>query len=1077
MLFRHRIARPDGRPLYRYRFTSQEYQRACAKLESDGKRALDEPEGCALFVMALAEWFRRDRDGGGWSWDPPLAALGFKREDRGAGGRNSLRYTEMRDAVLKGLRWWKRPGSKDIEGLRNVWAVVRESGLPLSEVRRASWLRAWVCGSVVQMFKGVPLKIAVEQERKRRANSETLSEVISEVVCELVEKIFEFKRLVGVGDSLSGEDPVLRLTRIRPGWLDELPVPAEAEDLRALIADALRTSARGEDVFSAERVLYRSGGAWRPALEIGLEGEIDLFDISAELRDALEGASRAQLFLRTSKGRASSRAIALIERSFSSEGEALTVRPLGRSQFDLALADDVTLVCQVGERPPVLIAPRGASPQLEDVLVFASYSGGDSADRLRMVSNASVDHPGERLFLLVDRKRLDEIDWRPGSERENPEPVDEKYVLVGFSGEARLECDGLTRVWRTGCAESSGAPLLLDGRYTTACKPTAFIGQPRVLCRDRGALVEASRADLLWRPKGRGQWRLYRNEAPFGDVEIGLAKEGVLIGSAHVVLLPDEFQIDFAPSSSARRVILSGLAGALVKARTDGVKAIAQGPNVELDLAELTPGAVFEVGLSWGDRRVRLKLRDTSLSKAILENDLPIKGAQTVGASSLFRYSAWSQSSDLLLFELAGYGSRVGFVRKVTGDTPLTVYRDDIRALLSQTNDHEARVDILWRGGGRALTVRRYDLDPPRSTWERPVDETVAYLRALGFEHLIFIPLLAPENGCQLTLEEAATAISFEALAHHRSGPGPWVLTGRGANHSRMRPVFIAARESSVPANKVQAASLLASGRRNALMAVGDTATDRREFARLALATVNAARKYQVPPISFDILGVLAQTPQLAVYMLAGATGRTDLDAVFDLESELALVWPTIKAETWVTAFTEQFEFTRTQLLKAGIDSPYMAASPLIEHLAQVSHRPDLRLHAAQAAHAVMLQSGMDEAERRDREAPFSRALCEIREYSYSDLAQAMVKRRVDGVPPPRLTLDTGVLGDLRGRFACQFDCVLAAPRAAARIALGLSEFGPKAASQFRLARLYDPDFFDHGVSRAMLDLHLSAGK
>ena len=1074
MLCRHKIAKPDRRPLYQYRFTLNEYERARAQIANDGVRALQTPEGCALFVMVLAEWFRRDRDGGGWSWDPPLASLGFKREEYGASGPKTLRYSELQDAVSRGLTWWRRPGAQEIDGLRYVWAVVRESGLPLSEVRRASWLRAWVNASVQQMFNGLPVSLAVEQERARRAHSEALSVVIFDVVCELVEKVFEFKRLINSNGDFD-EDPVLRLTRIKSDWLDELPVPAEAEDLRALIADALRTSCGGEDVFSAERVLERVAGQWRSAIKLGLDGQIDLLAVSAELRAALEGASRAQLFLRSSGGRASSRAVALIERSFSADGEALTARALGRDLFEVELDEEVTLVCQVGERAPVLIAPRGASPQSEAVLAFAASDQDEAPERLRMVSNASVAHRGQRLFLLIETDRLADIVWAAGTQRSEPEPVDQSRVLVSFSGEARLESDGLTRIWKTGCAEGSGAPLVLDGRYTTVFKPAAYLGEPRVLHRDGGALVEARREALLWRPKGRGRWRRHLDEAPLGEVEIGLAEEGVLIGVAQAVLLPEEFSAEVTAGKS-RVLALSGLAGADVTTRTQSLAIVREAGRAQLDLSGLAPGSVFDIQLSWGDRRARFKARDLSLANAVLMDGLPVDGCPFVGAGTLFQYSAWSRASELLMFELAGQGGQVGFVRKVTGDTPLTVYRDEIRALLSQSDQHEARVDIHWRGAGRALQVRRYDLDPPRSTWARPVDETISYLRAQGVENLILIPLLAPENGCQLVLEDTAAAISYPALAQREAGPGPWVLTGRGADRGRMRPIFIATDEPGVPETDVQAALLLPSGRRQALIDACQTVEGRRHFAALALATARAASRHQIPPVSFDILSVLTEAPDLAVHVLAAAVGRADLDIILDLESDLALVWPAISSETWRMAFVEQFKATRASLRKAGIDSPSLAADPLVEHLGQISRRPDLRVQAARTAHELISMWAPDEAKRREAEAPFERAIAEACEDSYSDLAQAMIKRRVDGVDPPRLGLDAAYLGDLLGRFQPQFDGVLAAPRIAASAAVGRLHLTPDLIGQLRLARLFDPEFFDRGVSRTAVEL-LRTGK
>lgn len=1069
MLFRHGIVNPDGRPLYKYRFTSAEYARAVSRITSDGARALHSKPGRALFVMVLAEWFRRERDGGVWAWDPPLNALKLNQTQYGGGDR-TLRYSDLIDAVHDGLKWWKRPGSKDLEGFKNIWAVVRESGLPLCEVRRDSWLRLWITAAVRRRYGGTPLEIAVEEERRRRAKSDQLSKVIADVVRDLVEKVFEYKRLVAAGRGGAHEDPVLRLSRIRPGWMDELPVPAEAEDMRALVAEVLRASTSHGEVFGAERVLQKRAGVWQPALDISLEGELNLAEASVELREALQGASRAQLFLRTSSGRSSSRAIGLIERTITGNSESLTVRALSRSQFEIALEEDVTLVCQVAERKPVLIPPRGASPQTEPVLAFAGAT--DDEDLLRLVSNGSADHSGNVLHLLINRSVLEEIDWSQCSERSEPQPVGENHVLVWFSGEARWQGEGLVYVWRTGCDTETGSPLLLDGPMRTDCRPLCYIGFPRVLFQDRGALIELGRNDLMWRPRGRGRWRRLAGEEPLGDVEIGLVRDGVLFGSVRETVLPSGFEFKYSVNGLQRQLMLSGLLDARIEAQKDSLHIEQFSDEAVISLKNLAVGSVFTLKLVWAERSVSLRFRDASLSQVVLKDDRPTEPGEVAGLGSLFRYAAWSQRDDIILFDLAGGGRGAGFVRKVSGDTPLTVYRDDIRALLSLSTDHDAKVDLSWRGGSRVLRISRYDLALPSGLWALATDEARVFLVGIGAASLIFIPILAPEKAAEVLIDDTLVELSYVALAERLTGAGPWIVTGRTISRERIRPVYLSTSAPSKASNALQAALLQPSQRTESLIANAKQSPEgRRQFAIHALKTARTARRYQMPLASFDSLTALACAPELAVTMLAAANGPEDIDTVLDLESELALVWPATAMRDWEEAFVSQYFAMHDELQAVGFPDPAIAAETLVKHLEQIALRSDLCLHACRAAHAVMHRAGMGPVARRLAEKPFEDALRETGAHSFLDLAQSMLRRRIDGVAAPRLELDSRVLGDLRNRFSESFNCVLAAPRIAARMATEHYPYNQELAAKLRQARLFDPEFFDAASSREALSL------
>lgn len=1065
MLLGRRIVKPDGRPLYKYRFTASEYERAKAFIIRDGKRALKEPAGCALFVLALAEWFRRDRDGGGWKWEPPLASMKLTYADADGGVRN-LRYTEIRNALLSGLDWWRRPPPDEHTGLKNVWAIVRECGFPLAAIRRESWLRSWILRSVNQMFRGQSVRVAVGVERDR-LHVEHLPDVLFDVTCELCEQIFELKRLVAAGGAEAQADPILFLTRLRPDWLDTLCVPAEAEDLRGLVEDVLRAPRSDDEVFSAQRLLVRRGGEWRPQIKLVLDGDLDIRHAPASLQKILEGASRAQIFLRSSTGRASSRAIGLIERTIDQEGDTLSVRNLGRDTFDLELDETVTLVCQVSEREPALISPRDGGVQDNDVLAFApDEADGRDQSRLALASNASLAWPGETVFLLGRRTVLDALKLGDGAVISEGEPVGDDRLLASLSGEASLECKGVLLTWRTGADEAAGGPLILDGATTSVTRPMAFLGLPRILVRERAALVTCAPDALLWRPRGRGAWRQVTNSRPLGDIEIGVVRDGALVGTVRDIVLPEAACFTFKASDGERRLEASGLSGAEVTARCghNDLRVVSHENTVQIDLTNVDPGASFGVRMKWADAGATVKFRDASLDVALLEDERRAPRRTKAGAGALYRYTAWTRRTAFLMFDLVGASREAGFMRTVTGETPLSVYRDDIRALLSQDPQHNASARLSWHGGdGWFLEVSRYAFDLNSVDWRGSPDVVRLHLLASGVERLAFVPLLDPARSAEIAVQELGDDFSFQALAERLSAEGPWVVAGRMEDRSAARPIFLAASHPPGVDHLLVEALLqpMESRRASLLKAARASSKSRRVFADHALETLRAARRHQISPVAFDVLSTLPQATDLAVSAMARARDD-DLDALLELEADLPLLWSATRTKDWEDAFASQQETARLKLLKAGMDSSASAANPILRRLERLSGRLDLRVHACLAARAVTTKAQFDTESASAAQHPFLAALKAIDGQPLRKLAQDMVIRRADGVAPPRLQLPADrSIGDLNGLFDAKFEPFLRAPALAADMAAGLRPASASLVGALRQARLFDPTFFD----------------
>ncbi|MDT3546316.1 STY4851/ECs_5259 family protein [Cronobacter sakazakii] len=101
-LNRRGLRNPDGRPLYAYHATSDEYSNLVQLLRTLGQSQVNVNDKgyAACFILFCSEWYRRDYERHyGWTWDPIYKRLGI-----------SLTAPELRNMILKGMEgYWIRP--------------------------------------------------------------------------------------------------------------------------------------------------------------------------------------------------------------------------------------------------------------------------------------------------------------------------------------------------------------------------------------------------------------------------------------------------------------------------------------------------------------------------------------------------------------------------------------------------------------------------------------------------------------------------------------------------------------------------------------------------------------------------------------------------------------------------------------------------------------------------------------------------------------------------------------------------------------------------------------------------------
>lgn len=79
-LNRRGLRNPDGRPLYAYHATSDEYSNLVQLLRILGQSQVNVNDKgyAACFILFCSEWYRRDYERHyGWTWDPIYKRLGI----------------------------------------------------------------------------------------------------------------------------------------------------------------------------------------------------------------------------------------------------------------------------------------------------------------------------------------------------------------------------------------------------------------------------------------------------------------------------------------------------------------------------------------------------------------------------------------------------------------------------------------------------------------------------------------------------------------------------------------------------------------------------------------------------------------------------------------------------------------------------------------------------------------------------------------------------------------------------------------------------------------------------------------
>ncbi|NLA89599.1 MAG: hypothetical protein GX844_07010 [Alcaligenaceae bacterium] len=230
------ITKPDGRSLYKYQITYEEYQSLKIILISylSQKHPIQNRDFSACFVLFCAEWYRREyKPEYGWSWDAIWRELGAHVEA-------NIRA----DMIVSGLKgYWQREISTYESDRRNLLgSVFIEGGLPFQclqgkdskfqdffvKVLKLHKRYRNIGYSIKKLVTDVAQQIGLPQAFQVEASQSFLAHMTDELVS-----------LIDLYELSDKKNPADELDKLKPNWREGFPIPLDTQIGRDFINSLL----------------------------------------------------------------------------------------------------------------------------------------------------------------------------------------------------------------------------------------------------------------------------------------------------------------------------------------------------------------------------------------------------------------------------------------------------------------------------------------------------------------------------------------------------------------------------------------------------------------------------------------------------------------------------------------------------------------------------------------------------------------------------------------------------------------------------------------------------------------------
>lgn len=244
LLSKRNLSAPDGRDLYEYRITDEEFD-GLERLLQDHIVLVQSYIGFAnlstkhyfprLFVIYCAEWWRRRYDGRGFSWEPILKDL--------RANSDQWKPQDRSKCVRKGLRDWKLRELQS-SGFRFLGSIAVQGGLPMKPLAEARGGIGGLLGRVLRLANNRvvdPTDIQNWVESLQNYLPKTYRhDAIFVLLAKVAWTVLMLKQKAGLDSNV---DAITRLDSKIPDWRKDFPLPIKDDQARSLIEHLVREAA------------------------------------------------------------------------------------------------------------------------------------------------------------------------------------------------------------------------------------------------------------------------------------------------------------------------------------------------------------------------------------------------------------------------------------------------------------------------------------------------------------------------------------------------------------------------------------------------------------------------------------------------------------------------------------------------------------------------------------------------------------------------------------------------------------------------------------------------------------------
>lgn len=550
---KHRDVKPDGRPLFAYDVSQDEYHELRQELSATiavaggfeslafhslGRSRLMAPP--AAFVLYASEWWKHEYAGGPWSWAPLLQSLGADPDRFSPQLRSEF--------VARGLSFWQL--SPLDKGKAFIGAIVVNGGIPMRLLAHGDGPVALVMGQVLKLASryhwGSSQVLDAVNERLHLLPSAYRQSQIADLLARFVDTALQLKeeyQLDGVSD------PVALLDRTLPDWRRRFPISLESEAAQTLLTGLVReAAAQGtgstHGLFMAERRLVEGPDAGSFSLEshlsypgrIPVESLATLFDLRDEevprhftidlVADARQPCTDGRLVL----GAADPMAV-LNVRKWVLRGQS------ARTEIQLVLRS------QSGDHGEPCTIEGGSALAEDDPWIFVESEAGYPV--LAAAGGARLPHASAWVALAPGWTIEGSEEGEQVGELRSPGMPTRKIFCM--RSDAKLVSAGLAFRIRLGQGTEPGQIYQWKGRRLPEARGRSVFCQshtPRLYRVTEDGLQAVPLTDQQWRRIGC-QETLQPRDAR-GPVEVRILDEGEVVARQRIFMLPPEANIEYS---------------------------------------------------------------------------------------------------------------------------------------------------------------------------------------------------------------------------------------------------------------------------------------------------------------------------------------------------------------------------------------------------------------------------------------------------------------------------------------------------------------------------------------------------